>query len=94
MDGGYSPRDLAVYAVVFAACYLLFQSVPSLWAELLTARASSAAMRLVGLESGWGVADGLVYLDLTSGVRPVHVYIVRECSAIHVLGVILGLVVP
>ena len=36
----------------------------------------------------------MVYLDLTSGVRPVHVYIIRECSAIHVLGVILGLVVP
>jgi exosortase/archaeosortase family protein len=33
-------------------------------------------------------------LSLTGGVRPVHVYIIRECSAIHVLGVILGLIVP
>jgi len=93
-DSGYSPRDLAVYVAVFAAFYILFQAVPSLWAELLTARTSSAAMSVCGLESGYGVTDGVVYLDLTSGVRPVHVYIIRECSAIHVLGVILGLVVP
>jgi exosortase/archaeosortase family protein len=95
MDGrGYCPRDLAVYAAVFAAFYLVFQAVPSLWAELLTARASSAVMGLGGMESGCGVTGGLVYLDLTSGVRPVHVYIIRECSAIHVLGVVFGLVVP
>ena len=94
MDDGYSPKDLAVYVAVFAVFYVVFQWAPSLWAELLTARTSSAAMSLFGLESGYGVIDGLVYLDLTSGVRPVHVYIVRECSAIHVLGVILGLVVP
>jgi exosortase/archaeosortase family protein len=91
---GYSPRDLAVYAAVFSAFYLVFQVAPSLWAETLTARTSSAAMSLLGLESGCGVTDGVVYLDLTSGVRPVHVYIVRECSAVHVLGVILGLIVP
>jgi exosortase/archaeosortase family protein len=94
MDDGYSPKDLAVYAAVFAVFYVVFQWAPILWAELLTARTSSAAMSLVGLKSGYGVIDGLVYLDLTSGTRPVHVYIVRECSAIHVLGVILGLVVP
>jgi exosortase/archaeosortase family protein len=90
----YSPRDVAVYAAVFAAFYLVFQAAPSLWAEHLTARISSAVMSLCGLESGYGVTDGMVYLGLTSGVRPVHVYIIRECSAIHVLGVILGLVVP
>jgi exosortase/archaeosortase family protein len=93
-DRGYSPKDLAVYVAVFAAFYLVFQAAPSLWAELLTARTSSTAMSVCGLESGYGVTDGLVYLDLTSGVRPVNVYIIRECSAIHVLGVILGLVVP
>ncbi len=91
---GYSPRDLAVYVAVFIGFYLVFQAAPSLWAELLTARASWAVMSLGGLESGYRVTGGLVYLSLTSGVRPVHVYIIRECSAIHVLGVILGLVVP
>jgi exosortase/archaeosortase family protein len=90
----YRSRDLAVYAAMFAAFYLVFQVAPSMWAEHLTARTSSAVMSLGGLESGYGVTDGMVYLDLTSGVRLVHVYIIRECSAIHVLGVILGLIVP
>jgi exosortase/archaeosortase family protein len=93
-DHGYSPKDLAIYVAVFAAFYIVFQAAPSLWAELLTARTSSAAMNVFGLESSYGVTDRLVYLDLTSGIRSVHVYIIRECSAIHVLGVILGLVVP
>ena len=93
-DHDYSPRDLAVYVAVFAAFYIVFQAMPSLWAELLTAKTSSAVMRVFGLESSYGVTDRLVYLELTSGIRPVHVYIIRECSAIHVLGVILGLVVP
>jgi len=93
-DHDYSPRDLAVYVAVFAAFYIVFQAMPSLWAELLTARTSSTMINVFGLESGYGVTDGLVYLELTSGIRPVHVYIIRECSAIHVLGVILGLVVP
>lgn len=93
-DHNYSPKDLAVYVAVFAVFYIVFQAMPSLWAELLTARTSSAVMRVFGLESDYGVTDRLVYLELTSGIRPVHVYIIRECSAIHVLGVILGLVVP
>lgn len=93
-DQGYSSKDLTIYVAVFAAFYILFQAAPSLWAELLTARTSSATMNVFGLESSYGVTNGLVYLDLTSGIRPVHVYIIRECSAIHVIGVILGLVVP
>ncbi len=93
-DHDYSPRDLAVYMAVFAAFYIVFQVMPSLWAELLTARTSSTMINVFGLESGYGVTDGLVYLELTSGIRLVHVYIIRECSAIHVFGVILGLVVP
>ncbi|MBN2335720.1 hypothetical protein JXL21_09180, partial [Candidatus Bathyarchaeota archaeon] len=53
-----------------------------------------SALRLLGLDSSWGVQGGLVFLDLLGGARPVHVYIIRECSAIHVIGVILGLIVP
>jgi len=92
--GEYTPRDLAVYAAAFVFFYALFLWVPSRWAELLTAQSSSAAMNALGMSSSYGVEDSLVSLSLTSGVRPVHVYIIRECSAIHVLGVILGLVVP
>jgi exosortase/archaeosortase family protein len=96
MSGGeYTHRYLALHAAVFVVFYALFQwFVPSLWAEELTALSSSAAMNALGMASSYGVEGGLVSLSLTGGVRPVHVYIIRECSAIHVLGVILGLVVP
>lgn len=93
-ESEYTPRDLAVYLAVFSAFYVLFQSAPSRWAELITAQTSSAVMNLAGLESSYGVEYGMVFLDLASGLRHVHVYVIRECSAIHVLGVILGLVVP
>jgi len=91
---GYTPRYLAFYAAVFALLYALFQWVPSLWAEAITAQSSSAVMNALGMSSSYGVEGGVVTLSMFSGVRPVHVYIVRECSAIHVLGVVLGLVVP
>jgi len=95
MEGGrYTLRDLVVYAAAFAFFYMLFQWVPSGWAEQLTAQSSSAAMNALGMASSYGVEGGVVALSLVSGVRPVHVYIVRECSAIHVLGVVLGLIVP
>jgi len=95
MSGGEcTPRYLAFYTAVFALLYVLFQWVPSLWAEVLTAQSSAVVMNALGMSSSYGVDEGLVSLSLTSGVRPVYVYIVRECSAIHVLGVVLGLVVP
>jgi exosortase/archaeosortase family protein len=95
MEGGrYTLRDLGVYAATFAFFYMLFQWVPSGWAEQLTAQSSSAVMNAFGLASSYGVEGGVVTLSLVSGVRLVHVYIVRECSAIHVLGVIMGLIVP
>jgi len=91
----YTPKYLVFFAAVFALSYALFQwFVPSLWAEELTAWSSSAAMNALGMSSSYGVDEGLVSLSLTGGVRPVHVTIIRECSAIHVLGVILGLVAP
>ena len=90
----YTPRDLAVYAAALIFFYALFLWVPSRWAEVLTAQSSSAVINALGLTSSYGVDGGVVSLSLVSGVRPVHVYIIRECSAIHVLGVIMGLIVP
>jgi exosortase/archaeosortase family protein len=92
--GVYTPRDLTVYAAAFIFFYAFFLWVPSQWAELLTAQSSSAVMNALGMASSYGVEGNLVSLSLTSGIRPIHVYIIRECSAIHVLGVILGLLVP
>jgi exosortase/archaeosortase family protein len=92
--GVYTPRDLTFYAAAFIFFYAFFLWVPSRWAELLTAQSSSAVMNALGMASSYGVEGNLVSLSLTSGIRPIHVYIIRECSAIHVLGVILGLLVP
>ncbi len=90
----YTPRDLAIYAAALIFFYALFLWVPSRWAEVLTAQPSSAVMNTLGMASSYGVEGGVVSLSLVSGIRPVHVYIIRECSAIHVLGVILGLIFP
>ena len=92
--GEYTLHDVLVYALVFIFFYVLFQMVPSRWAEMLTAKSSSAIMNALGMVSSFGFEEDLVTLSLTSGVRPVNVYIIKECSAIHVLGVILGLMVP
>ena len=90
----YTPRDLAIYAAALIFFYALFLWVPSRRAEVLTAQSSSAVMNTLGMASSYGVEGGVVSLSLVSGIRPVHVYIIRECSAIHVLGVILGLIFP
>src|SRR4030042_5569184 len=92
--GEYTPRYLVFYAAVSSFLYPLFQGVPSLWAEVITAQVSLAGLNPLGMSSSYGVEGGVVTLSMFSGVRPVHVYVGRECSAIHVLGVVLGLVVP
>jgi exosortase/archaeosortase family protein len=83
-----------INVAVLILFYLLFQIIPSKWAELLTTLSSSTVMNALGMVSFYGFEGDIVTLSLTSGVRPVHVYIIRECSAIHVLGVILGLIMP
>ena len=68
--------------------------VPSTWIELLTAKISVWALNFLGLSSDYGMKYGYVWMTLTGGTRPVLVYIIRECTAFHVWGIILGLVVP
>ena len=55
--GEYTPRYLVFYAAVFAFLYALFQWVPSLWAEVITAQSSSRMERRGGLVSTTGTAD-------------------------------------
>ena len=90
----YTVIDLIKYAALFGLFYLVFQIVPSRWAEILTAWSSTLLLNLLGSNSLYGVNDIGVYMTLDGGARSVLVYIIRECSAIHVLGVIFGLVVP
>ena len=90
----YTVGDLIKYVGIFGLFYLLFQVVPSRWAEILTAWSSASLLNLLRFNSLYGVNDVGVYMTLEGGARSVLVYIIRECSAIHVLGVIFGLVVP
>jgi exosortase/archaeosortase family protein len=89
-----SVKDIAVY---FGALYIFYQFfiwVPSTWIEMLTAQLSAGALNALGFSSEYGLQNGYVWMTLTGGARPVLVYIIRECTAFHVWGIILGLVVP
>ena len=74
--------------------YELFMILPSKWIELLTARLSSGALNLLGLKSDYGMNDIWVWMTLTGGARDVQVYIIRECTAFHVWGILMGLILP
>lgn len=87
-------KDSALYVMMFLAITLGFQLVPSAWFEGFTAQTMSQIMNALGLSSSHGFEGGKAYLTLLGGVRDVHVTIVRECTGIHVWGILLGLVLP
>jgi len=87
-------RDIVVYFGALLVFYEFFMIVPSQWIELLTAQLSTAALNALGLVSEYGLRYGFVWMTLTGGARPVLVYIIRECTAFHVWGIIMGLVLP
>lgn len=89
-----SVKDIVVYFGTLYVFYQFFMFVPSLWIELLTAQLSTWAMNSLGFVSEYGIRYGFVWMTLMGGARPVLVYIIRECTAFHVWGIILGLVVP
>jgi exosortase/archaeosortase family protein len=86
-------RKTLYYALMFVTITYSFELVPSAWIERLTADWMSGFFALLGLASSSGVVDGFAFLTL-EGVRTVSVTIIRECSAIHVWGVLAGLVLP
>ncbi|MGD2200870.1 MAG: exosortase/archaeosortase family protein [Candidatus Bathyarchaeota archaeon] len=87
-------RSTLYYVLVFTTIAWGFKLVPSAWLERFTARAMSSLFRVLGLSSGFGVEGGLAYLTLVSGVRYVYVTIIRECTAMHVWGILAALVLP
>ena len=68
--------------------------VPSTWIELLTAQISAWALNTLGLSSEYGLRGVWVWLTLTGGARDVEVFIIRECTAFHVWGILMGLILP
>ncbi|MBD3206123.1 hypothetical protein GF319_07240 [Candidatus Bathyarchaeota archaeon] len=94
MGSRITARYIIFYFVVLLFFYELFMFIPSTWIELLTARMSSDALNLLGFSSDYGLNAGEVWMNLLGGARDVEVYIIRECTAFHVWGILMGLIIP
>ena len=89
-----TPRYIIYYFAALLFFYEIFMLLPSTWIELLTARISSDALNMLGLFSEYGIRQSWVWMTLTGGARDVQVYIIRECTAFHVWGILMGLIMP
>jgi exosortase/archaeosortase family protein len=87
-------RYLLFYFASLLFFYELFMIIPSTWIEILTAQISSDILNLLGFTSEYGLRSRMVWMNLTGGARKVEVYIIRECTAFHVWGILMGLIVP
>lgn len=81
------------YLASFAVILLVFYWVPSGYIEALTAQASSWALAVLGHAASWEQLGGQTTLTLI-GQHAVTVSIIRECTALNVLGVMAGLILP
>jgi exosortase/archaeosortase family protein len=86
-------RYLLFYIAVFVATIWVFNNVPSDWIEALTAQTATWALNIAGHAASWQQADGYTTLTLL-GQHFVTVSIIRECTALNVLGVMAGLILP
>jgi len=87
-------RYLVFYFAVLLLSYELFMVIPSTWIEMLTAQITSTILDFIGLDSEYGLRSNLVWMTLNGGVRDVEVFIIRECTAFHVWGILMGLILP
>jgi exosortase/archaeosortase family protein len=86
-------RFIITYVVVFVVVVWLFNFIPSEGVEALTAQTSVWALNLFGHSSTWMQSGGFTTLTL-AGQNTVVVSIIRECTALNVLGVMVGLILP
>lgn len=94
MENQFTARYLTYYVLVFLAFYEFFLIIPSKWIEMITAQASAYFLNQLNLNSNYGLYKDFVTLNLLGGARDVHVLIIRECTAIHVLGILMGMILP
>ena len=87
-------RETLFYALLFVTIAWGFELVPSAWLERLTAEIMTGLFTALGLSSSHGVENGLAYLSLVGGARDIYVTIIRECTAIHVWGILAALILP
>ncbi len=86
--------DALKYIALFILIAWGFTYVPSEWLERITAEVISGTFRALGFSSSWGVEMSEAHLALSGGARPVTVTIIRECTAINVFAVMVGLILP
>ena len=86
-------KYIILYVVSFAAILLVFYVIPSASVEALTAQTSAWALMIFGHSTSWDQLGGETVLTLI-GQRVVTVTIIRECTALNVLGVMAGLILP
>ncbi|HIH88294.1 TPA: hypothetical protein HA344_03675 [Candidatus Bathyarchaeota archaeon] len=86
-------RYVATYIAAFAIISWLFNFIPSEVVEALTAQTSAWALSLIGHAVDWSQSSGITTLTLF-GQDTVTVSIIRECTALNVLGVMAGLILP
>jgi len=87
-------RATLFYALLFVTIAWGFELIPSAWLERLTAEIMAGLFTALGLSSSHGIENGLAYLSLVGGARNVYVTIIRECTAIHVWGILAALILP
>lgn len=87
-------RATLFYVLLFVTIAWGFELVPSAWLERLTAEIMTGIFTALGLSSSHGVENGIAYLSLVGGARDVYVTIIRECTAIHVWGILAALILP
>lgn len=93
---GDKPPDLKyliAYVAVLVTVVWVFYTVPSRAVEELTAKLSASLLNVFGLGASWAASGGSPMLTLT-GQRTVVVTIIRECTALNVVGIMVGLILP
>lgn len=89
-----TPRNAAIYLALFIVITWGFTLLPTGFLERITTETCSNTLSFLGYASNWGIYEGKAYLTLIGELKPVTVTIIRECTAINVFAVIVGLVLP
>lgn len=86
-------KYLIKYFLILFACTYFVYLIPSSWIEQLTAESAYLVLKFFGHIASWSLEDGVTYLVL-NGQYYVNVIIIRECTALNVLGIMMGLILP
>ncbi len=88
-----SLKDLTFYVIFFILIAKTVDYVPSAGIEYVTAWTSSKIFQNFGLATNYGFSDGSVFLGL-KGIRDIQVTIIRECTGVHIWGILAALILP